>query len=175
MNKPIKSGWYVLYVRSRHEKKVEKLLKENQIKAYLPLIKTVRKWSDRTKTVELPLFPSYVFVYINSSMDFYKTLSIEGTGACIRFGSDYAIVKENEIKKIKLLTSTEEITNIEKKLDMPKVGEIKTIEQGPLCGLECEIVKTNNENKIVVRIDSIQQNITATIPSYYLSSSLCVN
>ena len=65
MSKLLKIGWYVLYVKSRHERKVDDLLKENQLESFLPLVKTVRKWSDRNKIIQMPLFPSYVFVKIN--------------------------------------------------------------------------------------------------------------
>ena len=47
--KPHVKNWYVLYVRSRHEKKVHQLLQEKGIESSLPLIKTIRIWSDRKK------------------------------------------------------------------------------------------------------------------------------
>ena len=46
-------------------------------------------------------------------------------------------------------------------------GDIKKIAHGPLSGLECEVLKVGNVNKVIVQIDSLQQNITASIPSYY--------
>ena len=61
--------WYALYVRSHHEKKVHQLLQEKNIKSSLPLIKTVRIWSDRKKKVEVPLFQGYVFVKIDIQKD----------------------------------------------------------------------------------------------------------
>ena len=61
--------WYVVYVRSRYEKKVHQLLQEKGIESSLPLIKTVRIWSDRKKKVEVPLFKGYVFVYIDIQKD----------------------------------------------------------------------------------------------------------
>ncbi|MGY0408868.1 MAG: hypothetical protein ACWIPJ_11035 [Polaribacter sp.] len=60
-----------------------------------------------------------------------------------------------------------EITDIEMDSQLPKVGEIKKIAYGPLSGLECEVLKVGNVNKIIVQIDLLQQNITASIPSYY--------
>lgn len=170
MPKTLKLGWYVLYVRSCHEKKVHDLLIRNQLVSYLPLVQTIRQWSDRKKTISKPLFPSYVFVKIRSTMDFHEALSIEGACAFIRFGNEYALATDIEINKIKVLVEDEHITDVEMKTDLPKIGDIKKISHGPLSGLECEILKVNNVNKIIVRIDSLQQNIIATIPSYLFSN-----
>lgn len=162
----IKQGWYVLYVKSRFEKKVDETLKEISIKSFLPLVKTVKQWSDRKKTVLKSLFPSYVFVYINSSEEFHKALSVNGACAYIRFGKEYSRVTDDEIAKIKLLVGDEDIIDVEINSELPKIGEIKKINHGPLSGLECKIVKVDNHNKIIVRIDSLKLNILATVPSY---------
>ena len=55
-------NWYVLYTSARAEKQVEQRLKLAGIETYLPLHRSRRKWSDRVKVVEVPLFNSYVFV-----------------------------------------------------------------------------------------------------------------
>lgn len=163
------TGWYALYVKSRWEKKVYESLKEISLESFLPQIKTVRQWSDRKKTILKPLFPSYVFVNINSSLEFHKALSVNGACAYIKFGKEYARVTEKEINLIKLLIGDKNISGIETNVTLPKIGEIKKITYGPLNGLDCEIIKADNHNKIIVRIDSLQQNIMATIPSYVLS------
>ena len=160
-------GWHVLYVKSRWEKKVHESLLEILLEPYLPQIKTVNQWKDRKKTVLKPLFPSYVFVNINSALEFQKALSVNGACNYIRFGNEYARVSEKEIAHIKLLIGDNDTTNIEMNTQLPKVGEVKKITFGPLSGLECEVLKIGNVNKIIVQIDSLNQNITATVPSYY--------
>ncbi len=57
--------WYAVYTKPRWEKKVFAALQAQGIVAYCPMTRVVRQWSDRKKTVELPLFSSYVFVRIN--------------------------------------------------------------------------------------------------------------
>lgn len=166
------NGWYVLYVKSRYERKVYEALQSLSIEAFLPLVKEQRNWSDRKKMVEKPLFPSYVFVNINSSLDFYKTLAVNGACMYIRFGMEYAKISEQEISKIKLLIGKKYITNIEVGTMLPKIGDSMEITYGPLSGLNCKIIKVNNEHKIIVQIESLQQNITATIPSSYLFNKL---
>lgn len=157
-------GWHILYVKSRCEKKVYQSLKDIDLDSFLPEYKTVKQWSDRKKTIIKPLFPSYVFVNINSSMDFHKALSVQGVCTYISFGKDYARVSDKEIDRIKLFIGTKGLTDIETNAELPKVGEIRTINEGALKGLECEILKVDNTNKIIVRIESLKQNIMATIP-----------
>ncbi|WP_062059831.1 UpxY family transcription antiterminator [Aquimarina longa] len=157
--------WYVLYVQSRHEKKIDALLRENRIETFLPLVKTIRKWSDRKKEVEMPLFPSYIFVKINLKKDVDRVLSVRTPCSFIRFGSEFAKVQEHEINSIRHLMKMNVDMKVENLGMVPKVGEFKKIKQGVLDGMDCEIVKIENEDKIVVRIDSIRQSIVATVPS----------
>ncbi|KAA2215786.1 UpxY family transcription antiterminator [Maribacter flavus] len=166
------SGWHVLYVKSRWEKKVFDSLEEISLKAFLPRIKVINQWKDRKKAVHKPLFSSYVFVYIKSSLEFYKALSIDGACAYIRFGNEYATVREKEIEHIRLLIGDKEITNIETGVKMPKIGDYKKILFGPLKGLECEVLKADNYGKIFVQINSLRQNIMATVPLHHLEEVL---
>src|SRR5436305_785209 len=53
--------WYAVYVRSKHEKTVADALSLKGYECMLPTYREQRKWSDRTKVLELPLFPGYVF------------------------------------------------------------------------------------------------------------------
>ena len=162
-------GWYVLYVKSCYERKVRDFLENLSIESFLPQIPVVRQWSDRKKTILKPLFSSYVFVNINSSLELHKALSVNGACAYIRFGKEYARVTEKEINQIKLLIGDKNVSEIETNVDLPKAGEVKKITYGPLNGLDCEIIKADNHNKIIVRIDSLQQNIVATVPVYSFS------
>jgi len=57
--------WYVVYTTPRGEKKANHRLEEKGIETYLPLRKTIRQWSDRKKKIEVPLFTSYLFVYVD--------------------------------------------------------------------------------------------------------------
>ena len=70
-----KTPWHALYVHSRAEKKVYERLVEMGFEAYLPLITKMKRWSDRMKKVEEPLFKSYLFVRSDEKRH-YEILSI---------------------------------------------------------------------------------------------------
>ena len=171
----LKKGWYVLYVQTKHERSVNDALKELQIDAYLPIYTSVRRWSDRTKKVRLPLFPNYVFVYLNSSTDVHRTLNIPGAFSFIKIGQKLSQISEKEIQEIQLTVGDENLTDVQVSSRRPQVGEVHTITNGPLSGLECTIVKANNRNKIFVVIKSIGQKITASIPNWYLERSYALS
>src|SRR5437899_338457 len=58
-------SWYALRVRSRHENTVALHLQARCYESFLPVYKSERRWSDRFKEIELPLFPGYVFCQFN--------------------------------------------------------------------------------------------------------------
>ena len=92
--------WYAIYTRPRWEKKVNRLLSEKGFESYCPLNKVRRKWSDRYKLIEEPLFKSYVFVKIEDA----ERTPIRMTSGVINFvygDGKPAVIREREIQNIK--------------------------------------------------------------------------
>lgn len=156
-------GWYVVYVKSRREKKVNNLLQRYGFESYLPLIQKKKKWSDRTKIVYELLFKSYVFVFINQEHEFSKVLSLDGVCKFICFSGKFTRVKDEEITNIRTLLSMN-YDHIEVVNSLPKVGEIRTIQNGLLGGRKCEVLKIQNGRKVVVRVESLHMHINAVLP-----------
>jgi len=63
-DKLYKKHWYALHTKSHHEKKVASLLEGKGVDLFLPVRRLQRKWKDRKKMVDFPLFPGYIFVNI---------------------------------------------------------------------------------------------------------------
>ncbi len=165
----VSKGWHVLYVQYQHEKKIVLSLKEIGIDSFLPLITTIRKWCDRKKQIHTPLFPTYIFVKIKSSKDISKCLAIKSVYKFLQFDGKYAIVNEREILFIKQFLNLEGVENITTTQSLPKVGDSIMINYGFLKGLSCTVIKSKNVNRIFVKLDSLNQNITATIPARHLT------
>ena len=100
MNIQLNKKWFAIYTRPRWEKKVNLLLQEKGVESYCPLNKVKRKWSDRVKIIEEPLFKSYVFVKVS---DEEKTTVRMTTGVTnfVYWNKKPAIIKEKEILTIK--------------------------------------------------------------------------
>jgi transcription antitermination factor NusG len=94
-----KSAWYVVYTAPKAEKQVQQRLTEQGVEAFLPLHLSPRKWSDRVKLVEMPLFPSYVFVHCYQAR-LYDLVRLPGIARIVYFEGQPAIVRQQEIKAI---------------------------------------------------------------------------
>ena len=100
--------WYVLYTAPRAEKQVESRIQGMGVICWLPLHKSPRVWSDRVKIVDIPLFPSYIFVKC-AETDLYKLLRIPGVSRIVYYNGKPAIVREKELDSIR--TFLEEAAN----------------------------------------------------------------
>lgn len=97
MNKNYK--WYTLYVRSRHEKSVCQELSGQGIQTFLPLKHTRKRWSDRLKDIEEPMFPNYLFVKINCR-EYFQVLNLRSVFSFISFDQEPYVMNENVIQAI---------------------------------------------------------------------------
>jgi transcription antitermination factor NusG len=104
--------WFVIYTKPRNEKKVHGLLLDSGYESYCPLNKTRRKWSDRYKIVEEPLFRSYVFVKIFEPQIF-DVLKIDGVVRFLYWNRKPANVREAEIELIKRFLGENDSVQVE--------------------------------------------------------------
>lgn len=88
--------WYALYTSPRAEKQVEKRLNEMGIKTFLPLHLSPRRWSDRIKMIEVPLYPSYIFVNTDEHK-IRECLGVQGVARIVYYNGVPAMITEQEI------------------------------------------------------------------------------
>ncbi len=156
-----KKKWLALYTRPRYEKKIEKLLKDKNITSYLPLVKTMRQWTDRRKWVEVPLFSSYIFVKTDETT-FTEVLNTPGAVRFVSFDGVAVEIPEKEIENIKWILSTDvQADPLEE--NIPPGSSVQVI-KGPLNGLMAEMVYYNNRNKIIIRINQLERSFEIQIP-----------
>ena len=157
--------WYALYTRPRAEKQVYQRLVEERIETFLPLQKTYRVWSDRKKLVEKPLLSSYIFVKTQSKHFpiVYKTL---GVVKFVTFEGHPVPIPQKQIDNLRLLIDSDaEIEVTSEKFEPGNNVEVVT---GSLIGLTGELIKIGKKNRVVVRIDKLDQNIVLKIPVAFL-------
>src|ERR1035437_9420653 len=92
-------NWYALTVKSQHEKAVDEQLQAKALESYLPLYRARRRWSDRIKTVDLPLFSRYVFCRFGFE-DRLKVLQISSITSIVGFGGKPCPIPDHEIATI---------------------------------------------------------------------------
>ncbi len=162
------SPWYVVYTIPKHEKKVYGELNRRAIMAFLPLQKVTRQWRSAKRKVELPLFPNYLFVKITPSM-LWSILSITGVVRFISYEGAPAVIKESEIEIIKKL-----ISNNGELIDQGfyASGERVRVTQGPLDGLEGEIINIRGKDRLVVEFEVIHKVFAVDIPIAFLEKAV---
>ena len=160
MNNVNNNNWIVLYTRSRWEKKVDQLLKEKNITSYCPLVKTSKQWADRSKTVEVPLFNSYLFVRA-SFTDLEKITQTSGVVTYVTFCGKPAIVRDTEIENIRdIVKNYSDIEAIP--LSNLQIGDEAMIVSGPLYNQRGEIQEVNGKSVVMV-IKSMNCALTVKI------------
>jgi transcriptional antiterminator RfaH len=160
------SGWYLIYTMPRHEKKVHTRLTEMSIDTFLPTRKVLRAWHDRKKYIDEPLFPSYVFVYLNDLQNYYDGLNPEGSLYYVKAGKEIVRVNENVVNNIKLVATWSKDIEVSEQRFQP--GQKLVINKGVLTGLSCEVVRVNSGKKLLVRVELLQRNLLLTLSAEQL-------
>jgi transcriptional antiterminator RfaH len=164
-NHSFEDKWYALYTRPRAEKLVYQRLVEEGIETYLPLQKTFRMWSDRKKMVEKPLLSSYIFVKTNNKC-FPKVYKTNGVVKFVSFEGQPVSIPQKQIDNLRLLIdSNAEIQVSSEKFEQ---GDNVEVVNGSLIGLTGELIKIGSKNRVVVRIDRLDQNLILKIPLAFL-------
>lgn len=160
-------GWRVIYTRPQHEKRVQADLAERNIRTFLPCVKTLRTWNDRKKYISMPLFPSYIFVYLESNMDYYTALEIQSALYFLKSGKEVALVRDEVIDQISMLLGiSEDIEVLEGRFSG---GQKLLILEGAFSGQYCEFVEYNGSLKAIVRVDIMQRCMLVTLPKDHVA------
>jgi transcription antitermination factor NusG len=164
--KNFKPNWYLIYTKVNQEKKVAGQLKELELQTFLPLIKKVHNGTTQRKIIHRPLFPSYLFVHLDSLSNYFAVLDLREVVNYVRFGKEYAIVSKSTINNIQILVNHD--SEIRVTTDRFTTGKQFLIDDGPLKGLICEIVNRTKETEILVSIEMLNRKLLIDLPIEYL-------
>lgn len=164
------TNWYAIYTKPRAEKKVLDRLSSKGFNAYLPLVTTVREWSDRKKKVITPLISSYVFVNINKD-ELFNTLQIQGTSGILRYLGKPAIIRDQEIENLKILMNdTGQFLKLEN--CFYEKGEDVEVIKGPFTGLIAKSICIQGKHRIIVEISAIGSKLEVNVPLNYIKKKI---
>ncbi len=159
--------WLAVYTRPRWEKKVNQLLTEKGLESYCPLNKIKRKWSDRVKIVEEPLFKSYVFVKV-SDEDRSTVRMTNGAINFVYWDGKPAVIKEKEIVAIKRFL--DEYENVEARPSELRINQRVRITNGTFMDQEGKVLDVRKKVARVA-IDSLGYILVAYIDRTKLTSA----
>jgi transcription antitermination factor NusG len=151
--------WYAVYTRPRWEKKVANMLTQKGIECYCPLNRVRRKWSDRVKLIEEPLFKSYVFVRVEEEGRTAVRMT-EGVVNFVYWNGKPGVVKDKEVQAIRrFLNEHEDVEAIKVEL---KPEDKVVVTAGPLMDKEGKVIDIKNKTARVL-IESLGYILVARI------------
>lgn len=159
-NVQILPKWFAVHTYSRHEKRVAQHLNQRQIEHYLPLFRVQRKWSDGSKvTLELPLFPGYIFVHISQS----ERICVMGIPGAVNIvsgvGGVPAPLPDVEIDALRFGA---DVRHAEPH-PLLKVGRRARIRSGAFAGMEGIVIRQKSSLRVVLTMDLIMQSIAVEV------------
>jgi transcription antitermination factor NusG len=154
------SQWFAAYTSPRHEKRVEQYLSTRQIEHYLPLYHPRRKWADgSTVTLDLPLFPGYIFVRIDRG-ERVRVLEVPGVVTFVGgTGRQPASLPEAEIEALRAGLRLRRV----EPHPFLTVGQRARIRSGALEGMEGVVVRQKGGLRIVLTVNLIMQSVAVEV------------
>ena len=153
------SRWFAVYTIPRHEKRLAEHFDVRQLEYFLPLYRTLRRWKDGSRiTLELPLFPNYIFVRI-SRRERVRVLEVPGVLSIVGCGREPVAVPDGEIEALRQGIDTMKIEPHRYLV----VGERVRIHAGPLAGMEGVLIRKKNCFRVVLTLSMIMQSIAVEL------------
>lgn len=152
-------SWFALGTKPRHEKSVSQILFNKGLQSFLPLYADRHQWTDRVKSVHLPLFPGYVFCRFDYGYRL-TVLTTPGVNSIIGFDNAPTPVSDEEIDRIQILLASGLPTQ---PWPYVRVGEPVRIDRGMLAGLEGVLIREKTALRVVVTVELLQRAIALEI------------
>jgi transcription antitermination factor NusG len=151
--------WYAAYTSSRHEKTVAEHLRQREVECFLPLYETVRRWNNGRHRVQLPLFPSYVFVRMGVR-DKLRVLQVPGLSQLVSFQGAPAVLPDVEIETLRNALAAGIPAEPYRYLS---VGSQVEICNGPLQGMKGILLRHQGQFRVVLSVEMIMRSIVVEV------------
>jgi transcription antitermination factor NusG len=156
---PAAEPWYALYTCPRHEKRVADQIKQRRISCFLPVYRSVRRWKDRRKELELALFPGYVFVQV-APTDRVRVLQVAGAVRFVSFNGQPVPLPESEIAS--LMTGIQSGARVEPHPYLT-VGRRVRVRYGPFAGSQGILSRRKDRFRVVLSLDLIMRSVSVEV------------
>jgi transcription antitermination factor NusG len=156
--------WYPLQTRYQCEKKVDAALRHEGFESFAPMQLETRRWSDRTKLVESPLFPGYTFVRMEAEPELLiKVLRLPGLVRFVTSGRELVAVPNEEIEVVRAVVQS---NTAYEPGPFPAIGERVRIRGGCLEGVEGILIAQTGRGEIVISVGAIQRSLKIPLAGY---------
>jgi transcription antitermination factor NusG len=153
------TNWHAIYTTARHEKVVARQLEERRIETFLPLYRSVHRWKDRRKLVELPLFPSYVFARVGAR-EKLRVLQASGVVHIVTFNGQLAALPEKDINALRNGLENDVYAEPHPYL---RVGRRVRVVRGPMAGTEGILIRKKDKFRVVLSIEVLMRSVAVEV------------
>jgi transcription antitermination factor NusG len=152
-------NWYAVYTWAHHERRVAEMMAQRQIRGFLPVYRSLRRWKDRRKEIEMALFPSYVFVHL-ALRDRVRVLEIPGVVDMVGARGKPTPLAEQEIACFQ-----GGMDGCVKLHPHPflKIGRKVRVRYGSLAGLEGILIRRKDGPRLVVSIEILMRSVAVEV------------
>jgi transcription elongation factor/antiterminator RfaH len=151
--------WYAVQVKGRQEIQASQVLRFKGYETLVPVYKARKRWSDRSKIVEVPLFPSYIFCRFDPEIQ-SRIVSTPGVTSVVGFGRGPVPVRSDEIESLKILMESGSEC---KSHAFFHAGEEVEVISGPLSGIRGIMVSNGKKTRIVISVQLIQGSVVVEV------------
>jgi transcription antitermination factor NusG len=155
----LEERWFAAQTCANHEKRVQEQLSLRSVELYLPVYSSIRRWKDRRVSLDLPLFPGYVFVRL-ALRDRLKVLQTPSVVRLVGFGGIPTPLPDRDIDVLRHGLSK----------DLPvlphpylEVGQRVRVKTGTLRGLEGILVRKKKVSRFVISLSLIRRSVAVEI------------
>ena len=152
--------WYAIRVQSKFENLASATLRGKGYEEFLPLYRSRRRWSDRVKELDLPLFPGYLFCRFDVHDRLLPILTTPGVISIIGAGRTPVSVDDEEIGAIRAILRSGLAAQ---PWPFLRVGSKVYVERGPLAGVEGIITNTDKVYRLIVSVSLLQRSVAVEI------------
>jgi len=151
--------WYAAYTSANHEKRVAAQLGVRAVEHFLPVYASVRRWKDRRVTLQMPLFPGYVFVHM-ALRDRLRVQEVPGVARLVGFDGTPAALPQEEIESLRA-----SLVNGVRAKPHPYLtaGRRVLVKNGPMTGMQGILLQRKGKLRVVISIDQIQRSVAVEI------------
>jgi len=157
-------SWFAVRVKSRCEKMVSEALRQKGFDEFLPMYWSRRRWSDRVKVIQLPLFSGYLFCRF-SAFDRVPILSTPGVVLIVGQGRTPQPIDADEVNAIRVAVNS---GNRVEPWPQLEVGRTVRIEEGSLRGLEGVLLRFKGTNQLILGVQLLQRAVAVEVPDAWV-------
>ena len=160
-------SWFAIRVKSRCERSVSEALRQKGYDEFLPLYSSRRKWSDRVKVLQMPLFSGYLFCRFPLA-ERVPILTTPGVVLIVGRGKTPLPVETSELEAIRTaLASGQQV------VPWPRieVGRTVRIEEGSLRGLQGVVLRFKGANHLILGVELLQRAVAVEVPENWVTPS----